>query len=121
MRKKIGSFLAFGTVCVISTFLVKPVTVVEVMGTSSGQVQIEGWIQTDQSGPRVGLEGRTTPFRLALQGTDVQARLTARVKNQRFQVRAVQKRAWVPLVLVQAAGSRISLDGKGSHLGMRAR
>jgi len=120
-KKKMSSALALGVVCLISVFLVKPVIIVDVTGASSRRVQVEGWTQTDAGGPRVGLEGRSTPFRLVLKGPDVQASFTTPDEDQRFEVQAVQKWAWLPRVRVQAAGSRISIFGNGSHLGLRAR
>ena len=121
MKRKMSSLLAFGAVCAITPFVVRPVTIVEVTAASTGGVQVHGWIQIDETGPRVGLEPRSTPFRLVLKGADVQARFTTQEEDQTFEVRAVQRRAWIPLVRVEAVGSRISLDGRGSHMGMRAR
>ena len=121
MKRRKSSLLAFGVFCAITPFVVRPVTIVEVTGASSGKVQVHGWTQIDEAGPRMGLEPRTTPFRLVLKGADVQARFATQGDGQRFEVRAVQKRAWIPLVRVGAVGSTISLEGRGSFMGMRAR
>lgn len=121
MKRKIHSLLAFGALCASIPFAVKPATIIEVTSASSEGVQVEGWTRTDQSATRVGLEPRTTPFRMVFRGTDVQAGFITLEEGRRLEVRAVHRRAWIPLVQVAAAGSRISLDARGSHLGIHAR
>jgi len=120
MKRRMASFLAFGAICATTPFVVRPVTVVQLTAASAGEVQVSGWTQMDESGPRTGLEARTTPFRLVFKGNDMRAHFTSREDGQRFEVRAARKRAWLPLVRVGGKGSVISLESTGAHLRLTA-
>ena len=121
MKRRKISFLAFGAICAVTPFVVRPVTVVELTASSPEEVRVSGWTQMGETGPRTGLEARTTPFRLVFKGTGIRAHFTSREDGQRFQVRAARKRAWLPLVRVGGKGSVISLESTGAHLRLTAR
>lgn len=120
MKKRKTSLLAFGAICAITPFVVRTVTVIDVTAASTEEVQVHGWTQMDEASPRVGLEGRTSPFRLVMKGADMRAHFTAQGDGEMFEVRAARKRAWLPLIRVGGEGSTISLESTNSNLRMTA-
>ena len=113
------SLLGFVAFCAIAPLVVRPVTVVEITAASGAEVQVHGWTQMDETGPRVALEPQSPPIRLLFRGADVRARFITQSEDQTLRVEAVQKRAWIPMVRVGSLGSRIDLEGRGSFMGMK--
>lgn len=112
--------LAFATVCAVSPFVMAPVTVIDVSGASTEDVEVQGWLLTEDGESREGLESRTTPFRVVVRGSEVEARFVTEGGADRLQVRAVRKRAWIPVVRVAGDGRSVSVEGSDNHLGLRA-
>lgn len=117
MKARHASFLSFAALCFVGLAVSRPVTVVEV--TSMEPAVVHGWTGTADSGSRTALEPQAAPFRLVVRDADFQARFVTEPGGPKIHVRAVHKRAWLPLTRVGAEGPAISLEGRGSFMGIR--
>lgn len=121
MKPRKPSLLTFLAVGLAAPFVIPPVTVIEVTSPGPESVQVDGWTGSGGAGSRSGFQGRATPFRVAVRGSEIQAAFTTPGEQARLHVQATRRRAWVPLVSVSGDGTDVSLAGHSHHLELTAR
>ena len=115
-RQRRTALVIFVLMCIAAPFAMRPVTVIDVVGVSGRTVPVRGWTEVD-GGTRVAIEETTTPIHLVLRGREFNAQFVTRAVGDAVQVRAVRKRAWIPVTQVAAERTAsVSLSGSGSWL-----
>ena len=108
--------MVFVGLALMAPLVMRPVTVVDVIGESGEVVRVHGWTQVN-AGSRVALHSDKAPIRLVLRGRNIRARFTTEGVGATVRVKAVQRHAWVSVNRVQASASTVSLGSRSSWQG----